>query len=105
MPTPPPPPCLAAPFGITRARDQVRTATDDAARAGAALETPDLPWAGQARHAYDDATAEGRAALLRLDETLGTCLVRLDALTVLAEADVTSMRAGLAAGLAAGGGS
>ncbi|MGO1934758.1 MAG: hypothetical protein ACTH5E_12800, partial [Cellulosimicrobium funkei] len=68
-------------------------------------ETPDLPWAGQARHAYDDATAEGRAALLRLDEALGTCLVRLDALTVLAEADVTSLRAGLAAGLAAGGGS
>ncbi|MCR1982296.1 hypothetical protein NSA53_08615 [Cellulosimicrobium cellulans] len=97
MPTPPPAPCLAAPFGITRARDQVLTATDDAARARAALETPDLPWAGQARHAYDDATAEGRSALLRLDETLASCLAGLDALTVLAETDVASLRTELAA--------
>ena len=105
MPTPPPPPCLAAPFGITRARERLRTATDAAARAGAALETPAVPGAGQARLAFVDATAEGRAALLRLDEALGTCLVRLDALTELAEADVTSLRAGLAAGRAAGGAS
>ncbi|MET3974144.1 hypothetical protein [Cellulosimicrobium sp. 4261] len=97
MPTPPPAPCLAAPFGITRARVQVLTATDDAARGAAALGPPDLPWSGQARHAFDDATAEVRAALVRLDGTLECCLTGLDALTVLAETDVASLRAELAA--------
>ncbi|MCO7273730.1 hypothetical protein [Cellulosimicrobium cellulans] len=94
---PPPPPCDAAPFGVSLARARVLTAQDDVARAGAALVAPDLPWAGHARASYDDAAAEQRGGLLRLGMLLDSCLLRLDALTVLAEAEVARIRAELAA--------
>ncbi|GEM_PF-2291623 len=94
---PPPPPCVAAPFGVTLARTRVLTAQDDVARAGDALVAPGLPWAGHARASYDDAAAERRAGLLRLGMLLDSCLVRLDTLTVLAEAEAERIRAELAA--------
>ncbi|QJW34889.1 hypothetical protein [Cellulosimicrobium protaetiae] len=97
---PPPPPCVAAPFAVTAARSQVLSALDDVARAGAALVAPDLPWAGHARASYDDAASERRSGLLRLDMLLDSCLVRLDALTVRAEADLARIEAEAAAGLA-----
>jgi len=95
-----PPPCVAAPFEITAARTAVLTASDDTVRAGAALVTPDLPWAGHARQAYDDATATCRSGLLRLGMLLDSCLLRLDALTVAAEAEVARVRAEAAAAVA-----
>ncbi|UKJ63371.1 hypothetical protein H1Q78_17185 [Cellulosimicrobium cellulans] len=93
---PPPPPCVAAPFGVTSARARVLTAQDDATRASTALAAPDLPWAGRARASYDDAAAELRSGLLRLGMLLDSCLLRLDALTVLAEAEVVRVQAELA---------
>lgn len=94
----PPPPCVALPFGITLARARVLAARDDAARAGAALVAPDLPWAGHARQTYDDAASERRSGLLRLDMLLDSCLVRLDALTTQAEADLARIEAEAAVG-------
>ncbi|MFF2268438.1 hypothetical protein ACFVTZ_09225 [Cellulosimicrobium cellulans] len=94
---PTPPPCIVAPYGVTLARTRVLTAQDDVARAGTALVAPDLPWAGHARASYDDAAAERRSGLLRLGMLLDSCLLRLDALTVLADVEVARIRAELAA--------
>lgn len=93
----PPAPCTAAPFGVSLARTRLLTALDDVARAGAALVAPGLPWAGHARASYENAAAERRSGLLRLGMLLDSCLLRLDALTVVADAEVARIRAELAA--------
>ena len=93
--SPPPPSCTASPFGVSAGRARVLAALDDVARAGAALVAPDLPWAGHARASYDDAAAEHRDGLRRLGVLLDDCLRRLDTLTVLADAELAQVRAGL----------